>query len=332
MAFECITLTRTNLAERIAKQLDHTLHEATFQQFADGELNVTLKNPELFHRKTVLIIQSTGHPVNEHVLGLSFLAQELKNAGAQRIIAIIPYFGYARQERSVIPGKPGHAALVAQLFEGAGIDELFSVELHDTRIMKLFTIPVHNISIAPLIAQHINELIKHNRTTCLVAPDKGAADYVDFIARQVGLGTLTFSKERFGADQTRVTGLDGSCHGTNGIIIDDIIATGGTAINVCNALPERGFKDIYGYFAHPVLAGPALERIASSAFKTVFVANTLPLSDIAQASPKIKIFDVSNVIVSAVKRSLGIQTVDSSASMPDTTLRYALKSEKHLTD
>ena len=301
---ECIALRKTDIAERVAKGLGTSLHEAQFRQFSDGELNVTLENPAQYAGKTAIIIQSTADPVNEMVLGVSFLAQGLKNAGAQRVIAVIPYFGYSRQECSPIKGKPGHVAVVAQLLQAAGIDELISVELHDEKIIDLFTIPVHNLSVAPIIAERINAQLADQPDVCLVAPDKGAAEYVKDIANQIGRGTLVFSKERFAVDQTRITGLAGSCQGSVGVIIDDIIATGGTALNVCAALPERGFSSVYGYFVHPVLAGAAVERITSSAFNTVFVGNTIPLKPAALACEKIKTFDVSSVIVAQLEKML----------------------------
>ncbi len=239
------------------------------------------------------------------VLGVAFCAHELKNAGAKKVVAVMPYFGYSRQECSDISGKPGSAQVIAKMLQEAGIDELVAVELHDEKLVDLFSIPVHNLSVDKIIAKHIKEQRMILDSVCLVAPDQGAAAYVEAIAKQVGMGTLTFSKERFAVDQTRVTGIVGVCEGSIGIIIDDIIATGGTALNVCNALPDSGYKTIYGYFVHPVLAGNAVERIADSCFDTVFVGNTLPLTPEAKAEQKIKQFDVSDVIVDKLRKIVG---------------------------
>lgn len=302
MNSEFICLQKTELAQKVTQAFKKPLHEARFRKFADGEINVELQDSSIYAGKTVIIIQSASHPVNEHTLGISFLAYELQNAGAARVIGVIPYFGYSRQEKSSIAGKPGHAAVIAKLFESAGIDELFVVDLHDEALLDFFSIPIHNLSAQSIIAQHIKEYQDSSKEPCLVAPDKGAADYVEAIAMKIDVGTLIFSKERFAIDQTRITGSNGDCRGTTGIIIDDIMATGGTAINVADALHDRGYKKIYGYFVHPVFAGDAIERIQESSFNTIYVSNTLPLPAAAQNKPFIKQFDVSNIIIKAVQK------------------------------
>ncbi len=298
----CIALEKTELAQNITAALGQELHLARYRQFADGEITVSLEHSEYYAGKTVVILQSTGAPVNEHTLGVAFLAQELKNAGAQRVIAVVPYLGYARQERSSIAGKPGSAQLIAKLFEASGIDELIVLDLHEPSAIEFFSIPVHNLKAQAVIADHIKKEFLSLSNTCLIAPDKGASDYVQVVADMIGVGTLIFSKQRFAADQTRILRHEGGCSGTIGIMLDDIIATGGTAVNVCNALPAMGYQEIYGYFVHPVLAGPAIERIEKSAFLKLFVSNTLSLSKEAAAAPKIAVFDVSGILVDAIKK------------------------------
>src|SRR3990167_8577109 len=209
MNYELIALIETDLAHNVARGLQKKLHLADYREFADGEVGVSLEHPEQFAGKPAVIIQSTGAPVNEHTLGVAFLAQELKNAGAVRIIAVIP-----------------------KLFEASGIDELVVVDLHEPRAIDFFSIPVHNLKAQSVIADHIKKEMPSLSKTCLIAPDKGAADYVKQVAHMIRVGTLIFSKERFAGDQTRVLGYEGSCSGTTGIILDDIIATGGTAVNV----------------------------------------------------------------------------------------------------
>ena len=304
MNVELICLEPTDLSKKIAKKLNKKLHVPTFQKFADGELNVVLKNPTLFRDKIVLLIQSTGTPVNEHMLGVAFCAQELKNAGAHKVIAVVPYFGYGRQEASKISGKPGHATVVAKLFEGAGIDELVAVELHDLAILDLFTIPVHNISVQHTIAQHIKARLKLLDAICMIAPDHGARAYVDEIGSELKVETLTFQKERYGKDKTRVIGHVGKSGKEIGVMVDDIISTGGTAVNACSMLHDQGFSTMYGYFVHPVLAGPAIERVKESHFAKIFVGNTLPLSEQARSSEFIQQFDVSDAIVAKLQEIL----------------------------
>ena len=295
-----IALESSPLAQKIADGCGAELHQARFRTFADGEISVTLPDHDALAGKTVFIVQSTGDPVNKLTLGVAFLAHELKNAGAARVVAVLPYLGYARHDQSSVLGKVGNIAVIAQLFQGAGIDELITVDLHEPSVIDSFSIPVHNVQVASLIAQHIESQRKSMQSTCLIAPDHGASEYVQKVADTVGVGTIIFSKERFAADQTRTLGHEGHCSGTTAIILDDIIATGGTAVNVCNALPALGFKNVYGYFVHPVLAGPALERIAESAFLKIFVSNTLSLSKEALESPKIEVFDVSAILIDTI--------------------------------
>lgn len=296
---ELIALCESVLAHTVAQHFSMSLQVARFQTFADGEVNVTLDDPERYAGKLVVILQSTIKPVNDYLLGIAFLAQELKNAGAKRVVAVIPYFGYSRQEASDIDSKPGHAAVVSKLYESAGIDELFTVELHEPSMLSFFSIPAHNLTIESVIADCITAQALEQEKTCLVAPDSGIAEYVQQIAKQLKVGAITFGKQRFAADQTRITNVEDECHGSIGIIIDDILATGGTALHVCDALAQMGYQKIYGYFVHPVLAGNAIERIKNSAFDTVFVGNTLPLSKEAQLAG-IQQFDISPILITAL--------------------------------
>lgn len=296
MNYELICIEETELARKISKQLGKELHTTIFQQFADGELNVVLKDPAIFRDKVAVIIQSTGVQANEHTLAVAYCAHELKNAGAYKVIAVIPYFGYGRQERSTIPGKSGHAAVVAKLFEGAGIDEILAVELHELSLIDLFSIPVHHIRLQHVIAQHIKQRLNFFESTCMIAPDHGAHAYVEDIARELGAPVLLFEKERYAKDKTRVISHEGVSSKKIGIMVDDIIATGGTAIHVCNMLHEQGFTKIYGYFVHPVLAGSALAWLPQSHFEKIFVSNTLSLSTEASATGLIESFDVSAAI------------------------------------
>ncbi len=310
MDYEIVALQRTDLAQKVSEQLHKELIIPEFRRFADGEVNVQLADYERYAGKTVVIMQSTGRGteesigVNEYTLGVAFLAQELKNAGAHNVIAVTPYFGYARQEKGSIPDTPGHAQVVAKLFEASGIDEFIAVELHDESIIDLFTIPVTNISVRKTIGDAITKQFADLDSVCLVAPDKGAQEYVKEVAKLINVGTITFSKERFATDQTRVLGCVSECDGIIGVVIDDIISTGGTAINVCGTLPQMGYSSVYGYFVHPVLAANAVERMQNSCFNSIFVSNSLPLAPDMNGLPFITVFDISGDIVSVLKDKL----------------------------
>ncbi len=306
MNYEFIALQKTDLAQKIAMAFNQPLHQVPLMTFADGELNIVLKNPEQYAKKTVIIIQSTGHPVNQLVLDIAFLAHELKNAGASKVIAVIPYFGYSRQAKSnVNADKSGCLAVIAQLFENAGIDEIVTIDVHDGEMQHLFSIKCHNLSVQPFIAAHKENQNLARTNACLIAPDEGIGSYVKMIADKIGMGMVNFHKERFAPDQTRIITSNGECKGTIGIVIDDIIATGGTAINVANALAADRYQSIYGYFIHPVFAADAGDEIKKSVFKTIYVGNTIPLPIALQDNPKIKQFDVSPVIINALKKIVG---------------------------
>lgn len=300
MNIEVITLDENfELAQNIAHACDASIHLAKTQHFADGEVRISLDNYEQFTGKNVLLVQSTYRPVVHTILAVAFLAHELKNAGAQKIIGVVPYFGYSRQEASDIPSKPGNAAVVAQLFEGAGFDNLVTVELHTEKIINFFSIPVINLRLIETIVQHIKNNFDSLDGVCLVAPDKGAQSWVKTIAQQIGIGYFTFTKERLSADEVRITGRIGKCIGTKAIILDDIISTGGTALRACDELLKLGFKHVYGYFVHPVFARDARERIEKSLFKKIFVSNTIPL--VEPAGGKVVVFDVTAALVASIK-------------------------------
>ncbi len=302
MKFELITLNdQDNLVKTIAQKLKKELYMPQEQFFADGEMHMSLEDPSLFTNKTVILLQSSSFPVHEHLLRIAFLAHELKNAHAKKIIAVLPYFGYSRQEKSNIENKPGQAYVVAKLLENAGIDALVTVEIHDPVVQTFFSIPTHNISIYDQIAQDIKNKIHTLDDVCLVAPDEGAADSVQKIADKLDLGVLIFRKERYAKNKTRILGKIGTCIGKTAIIIDDIIDTAGTALNVCKELKDQDFEIIYGYFVHPVLSNSAVNKIEQGAFDKIFVANTISLPPEKQ-SKKIAVFDISDAIINTIKQ------------------------------
>ena len=178
------------------------------------------------------------------------------------------------------------------------------MELHAPDVMRFFTIPVTNISVKDTIVAHIKKQFSSLDTVCLVAPDKGAHDYVKDIAKQLKVGTILCSKERFAEDQTRVLDCVIDCEGAVCVVVDDIVSTAGTAVNVTRVLSEREYRDIFCYFVHPVLAGNAVERMREIGINAIFVSNSLPLSSTAKGIPFITVFDISEDIVSILKDKL----------------------------
>lgn len=281
------------LAQSIAHSLGGHLVVPELIQFADGEIEVHLPDQGLFQGKNVCIIQSTNPPVHDGLIQLMLLANELHNAGAQTITALIPYFGYARHDSSTIPGGQGSMALMVKLLKASGINNIITVQLHNPAIISQLILPMHSISLAPIIAAHIKQTLPSLNNVCLIAPDQGAQLLVSDIARILGIGFVSFTKERYQADKTKIVATQGSCKGTTAIVIDDIINTGGTALNVCEALHQQGYARIYGYFVHAVLSADAAQKLQASSFTQIFVSNSIPQ---LKSVPKIKIFDIAKVI------------------------------------
>ena len=296
-----LVLHDSDIANRVAKDLNTLLNHVSVEQFADGELNIVLKDPNVYRNKNVVIIQSTGKSVNETVLALAFCAQELKNAGAKKIIAVIPYYGYSRQERSNVTDKPGHGVLVAELFKVSGIDQIITIQLHNERLIEFASLPIINVNVVPILADLIIKNLKPLDDLFLVAPDRGAYRWVQAIAQEIGVPVVVFEKERFAPDQTRIVTVNGNIHRKHAVIIDDIISTGSTAIHAAEYLSKKGVEKVYGIFVHPVLPGNALERIEQSIFNTIYVGNTLPLPESTLALQKIQVFDVSAPICEFLK-------------------------------
>ncbi|MCX5922385.1 MAG: ribose-phosphate pyrophosphokinase [Candidatus Dependentiae bacterium] len=286
------------LAQKIAQGFGKQLIVPEITQFADGDIEVTFADYTLLRGATVFIVQSTNPPTHYNLMQFLLLVHAVKNAGAARIVGVVPYFGYARQDKSIIPGGKGAAELVARMIEAAGVDELVVVELHAPLVATFFSIPVHSVSVVPLLIEHIEQQDIVLNETCIVAPDHGAQDRALAVADSLKVGHIVFAKERYAADQTRIGARSGDCVGTTAIIIDDMIDTGGTALHVCDALREQGFSTIYGYFVHPVLSGTAIDLLEKSHFTAVYVANTISLQ---KTSPKIKQFDISSLIIDTLK-------------------------------
>ncbi len=309
-----ISLFSSLLGESVARLLHTNQLIARFERFSDSECAVSIENPEQFKDRDVHIFQSAIMPVNDTMLGVAFLAQLLKQAGAKKVTLVCPYMGYSRQDKCLLSPlvRPelvkGPIEIIAKLLESAGIDELITVELHNPEVKKCFSIPVHELSLDDAIAQHIKRHYGTRKDLCLVAPDKGAYDRVAKIALMVGAKVLVFSKERYAANKTRVVGVSGSCNSRTVIMIDDIIDTAGTAINVATALNEimdsissSQPKEIIGYFVHPVLSGDANNRIQVSPFTQIFVSNTLPL---VGENPKVEVYDISGMLAEFISARL----------------------------
>jgi len=236
--FEFISF-NSNIGDSIAEYFDKPLHCAKITEFADGETEVTFDNPNFWQNKHALIIHTTYPFPHKQILHVSFLANELKNAGCSQVTAIIPYFGYSRQEKSKIPGKFGNAGIIAKLLQEAGVDNVVTIEAHTPVLNELFTIPFHSLSPLDIITQHIRTHIDLSQGVSLIAVDKGAYERAHTIAQKLGVNAIYFSKQRYDTNKTAIMSMSGELNTPTAIIVDDIIDTGGTALQVCNALVER---------------------------------------------------------------------------------------------
>lgn len=289
------------LGQKVAQLMGQDLIVPQVQQFADGELEVTLPVDADLKGKIVFVVQSTNPPVHDNLMQLLLLLDVVKQAGVQQIVAVIPYFGYARHDKSSVPGGKGSVAMVAQLFKAVGVDKVITLVLHAPHIKELFAMPIIDIQPIEFMAQYIKKHMPSLKDVCLVAPDHGAHDRVKKIAQVLDVGYILFTKERM-ADLTKIVAQIGFCQGTKAIIIDDMIDTGGTALNVCNALAEQGFTDIYGYFMHPVLSGYAAQMVQQSLFKHLYVSNSIELGN--KLMPKCEVFDISELLVEQIRKEV----------------------------
>ncbi len=304
MNFELVALESDNeLIQSIAAQLGKQIIVPQVNQFADGEREVLLsEHADQLRDKTVFVMQSTCPPVHDNIITIALLVHALYTVGVSRIIAVIPYFGYARQHESDIPGKRGAVDTIINMLEATGIDTFVCVELHTPELEEFFSIPIYNINLDEYIIEHIQQHIPLWRHCCLVAPDKGVLEKVQSIAKRLDLDVLAFSKKRYEVDKTMITLVSGESTKKNAIIIDDMISTGSTALGACDELVKRGFENIYGYFIHPVFAGDAQDKIERSKFTNVFVSNSIPLSK--RKKSKIDVFDISKVLVDLILQRL----------------------------
>lgn len=287
------------LADQIASGFNKKLHVVQIDRFADSELQVRLPEGVSVEGKTFFIVHSTSRPVQENIMLLSLLVYRLKQLAAAKIIAVVPYFGYARQCKT-IDGKRGAAALIACFIESAGVDEVVVIEPHDEQLAALFSIPFHKVNLSKTIAEHIESHIPNAAGCCVVAPDHGAYERAAHIASYLGVPVVTFGKERYGINKIKIFERKGDCLSDRAIMIDDIIDTGSTALHVAQALRDEGIHSIYGYFIHPVFSDDVLMHLQTGPFEKIFVSPSIAYEK--GSLKKVKLFDILEAIVEVLKQ------------------------------
>jgi ribose-phosphate pyrophosphokinase len=293
------------LAEEIAKVLGTPLGKADVKRFADGETWVELHDN--VRGMDVFVIQPTSNPANENLMELLVMVDALKRASADRITAVIPYYGYARQERKVQPRTPISAKLVADLLTAAGVNRILAVDLHAGQIQGFFNIPVDHLFATSILLDYVKKNIGDHLV--MVAPDAGGAERTRAFAKKLGVPMAMIDKRRPKPNVSEVMHIVGEVEGMTAIVIDDMIDTGGTLVKAAEALTKNGAKAVYACATHAVLSGQAVERIEGSALKEVVVTNTIA-KDIK--SDKIRFLSVAQLLGEAIKR---IHLADSISSL-----------------
>jgi ribose-phosphate pyrophosphokinase len=286
------------MAQEICEFMGITLGEAEVGSFSDGESSVEIH--ESVRGKQVFVIQSTCPPVNDNLMELLVMIDALKRASAEEITAVIPYYGYARQDKKVFPRAPITAKLVADLMTVAGTQRVISMELHAGQIQGFFDIPVDHLYSSPIMLEYLRE--KYSDDMIIVSPDAGGVERARAYAQRLGVGLAIIDKRRKGPNVAEVMHIIGDVKGQNAIILDDMVDTAGTLVKAAEALDENGAKNIYGVLTHPVFSGPAIERINGSPIEEILVTNTIPLGNEAKKSKKIKVLSVSKLFGEAIIR------------------------------
>ncbi len=297
-----------DLANRVSEYLDVPLGQADVRRFSDGEVMVEID--ENVRGGDVFVIQSTSTPVNDHLMELLLLLDAFRRASAKRVTAVIPYYGYARQDRKVSPRVPISAKLVADLISTAGASRVLTLDLHAGQIQGFFDIPVDNLYATPVIFKHVRENLGREKVT-VVSPDPGGVERARAFAKRLDAGLAIIDKRRDRANEVAEMRVVGDVVGQSAIIIDDIVDTAGTLAAAAGALKAAGAESVFACCTHPVLSGPAIERISGSELTKLLVTDTIPLSDGGRACDKIETLSIAHLLGEAIVRTHREESISS---------------------
>ena len=288
------------LAKSIASYIGVSLADASMRKFADDEIFVEIN--ENIRGEDVFIIQSTSHPANDHLMELLISIDAAKRGSAKRITAVIPYYGYARQDRKTGPRTPITAKLVANLITSAGADRVLTMDLHAGQIQGFFDIPLDNIFSAPPIIKDMKEKFADNDDLIISSPDVGGVVRARAFAKRLGAGLAIADKRREKAGESEVMHIIGEVKDKTCILLDDIADSAGTLCNAAKALKEHGAREVYSYIAHGVLSGKALEKIQNSNIKELVLTDSILASDAVKKSKNIRHISIAPLMGEAIKR------------------------------
>jgi len=293
------------LSQEIADYLDMPLSKATINRFSDGEINIQIA--ESVRGKDVFIIQPTSAPANSNLMELLIMTDALKRSSAKSIKAVVPYYGYARQDRKAAPRVPISAKLVANLMETSGITRMVTVDLHASQIQGFFDIPVDNLYGAILFIDYIKA--KNFKNPVIASPDIGGVARARYFAKKLGLEMVIVDKRREKANEAEVMNVIGDVKGKDVILIDDMIDTAGTMIKGASALKKLGANSVMACCTHPVLSGPAYERLQAGDLDELVVANTIPMKN--KNCEKLKVLSTANMLGEVIRRVHNNESVNS---------------------
>jgi ribose-phosphate pyrophosphokinase len=294
------------LAEEIARYLNIELSRCELKRFMDGEISVKIKDNVRGH--DVFIIQSTCSPTNDHIIELLLLIDAALRASAGRITAVIPYFGYARQDRKVEPRVPISSKVVANIITVAGADRVLTMELHAEQIQGFFDIPVDNLYSAPIVIDYMKAL--HLKDAVMVSPDSGGAERARFYAKKLNAGLAIIDKRRPEPNVAEIQHVIGDVSGKNCVLVDDMVDTGGSISKAAEALRKEGAKDVYCLFTHPVLSGKAIDNMEGAGFKEIIFTNTIPFRG-ERDMVGMKILSIAPLFGEAIRRIHNGESVSS---------------------
>jgi ribose-phosphate pyrophosphokinase len=295
------------LAKEICTHLNISLSEVEVRRFSDGEIFVEIG--ENVRGTDVFVIQPTCPPVNDHLMELVIMVDALRRASARRITAVMPYYGYARQDSKVAPRVPITAKVVAEMLMVVGVRRVLAMDLHAGQIQGFFNIPVDHLYAAPVLLEYINETFKN---VVMVSPDAGGVERTRAFAKRLKADLAIIDKRRDRPNESKAMNVIGDVKGKIAILLDDMVDTAGTLCNAAAMLKEAGAVEVHACCSHGVLSGPAIERLEASVIKSLVVTNSIPLRGNAKECDRIKVLSVSHLLGEAIRR---IHSEDSVSSL-----------------
>jgi len=288
------------LARRIASHLHLSLGKATIQTFSDGEISVEIE--ETVRGREIFIIQPTCQPTNDYIMELLVMVDALRRASAKRITAVVPYFGYSRQDRRPRSARvPITAKVVANMIESVGVDRILTVDLHADQIQGFFNIPVDNVYASPILLGDVWR--QRHDNLLVVSPDVGGVVRARALAKRLGDADLAIiDKRRPKANVAKVMNIIGDVEGKNCVLVDDLVDTAGTLCSAAKALKDHGAVSVSAYCTHPVLSGPAIDNLNASELDELVVTDTIPLTPEAQSCSKVRLLSIATMLAETIRR------------------------------